>query len=62
MSSTRKGAETTPYREHVVEFACMEALGTKNLTKEGVYFSHGTMVARMFARVSTSRADTARSL
>jgi hypothetical protein len=51
-----------PYREKVFDFAYLEAFGTKRNTREGVYFSHGTMIARTFAKGSQSRADTARSL
>jgi hypothetical protein len=57
-----KWHRANPYREKILDYACTAAFGTKSPTKEGVYFSHGTMVARMFARCSQGRADTARSL
>ena len=53
---------TTPYREKVLDYVCTEAFGANNPTKEGVYFSHGTMVARLLANGTQGRADYSRSL
>ena len=41
---------------------CEQAFGSKHQTKEGVFLSHGTIVARMFARGTQGRADYSRSL
>ena len=55
------GTKPNPYRNKVVDYACMKAFGD-NPTKEGVFRRHGALVARMFARGAEGRADTARPL
>ena len=45
-----------PYRERILDEVCMQAFGSKHPTKEGVFLSHGTVIARMFARGTQSRA------
>jgi hypothetical protein len=57
-----EGGVYNPYREKVLDYVCTEAFGSKSPTKEGVYFSHGTMVARLFAKGTQGRADYSRSL
>ena len=50
------------YGGRFIDDVCMHAFGSKLPTKEGVFLSHGTVIARMFARGTQSRADLARSL
>ena len=57
-----EGTADNPYRESVVDHACLVAFGDKNPTQEMVFYNHGPMVARMLARGTQGRADTTRSL
>ena len=50
------------FREAIVDRVCVQAFGTKNPSKEGVFLRHGPMVARMFAKGSQGRANKARQL
>ena len=50
------------FREAIVDKVCVQAFCTKYLTKEGVFFHHGPMAARMFAKGSQGRAHKARQL
>ena len=45
-----EGMRHNPYREAILYSVCDQAFGSKHPSKEGVFFSHNTMVARMFAR------------
>ena len=55
-------SKPNPYREKILDEVCMEAFGSTHPTKEGVFFNHGTVVARMFAKGTQGRADLVRSL
>ena len=57
-----EGAKPNPYRDAILDQVCVEAFGSKYPTKENVYFQHGSVVARMFARGTQGRADLVRSL
>ena len=57
-----EGTKYNPYREAILDDVCEQAFGSKHPTKEGVFLSHGTIVARMFARSTQGRADYPRSL
>ena len=45
-----EGTKRNKYREKVVDYACIQAIGDKNPATERVFLRHGVMVARMFAR------------
>ena len=57
-----EGSKLNLYREGILDEVCTEAFGSTHPTKEGVFFKHGTVVARMFARGTQGRADLVRSL
>ena len=57
-----EGKQSNPYREKILDEVCTEAFGSTHPTKEGDFFKHGTVVARMFARGTQGRADLVRSL
>ena len=57
-----ESAKSNPYRENFLDEVCTEACGSTHPTKEGVFFKHGTVVARTFARGTQGRADLVRSL
>ena len=56
------GANYNTYREKILGDVCMQAFGSTHPTKEGVFLSHGAVIARTFARGTQSRADLIRSL
>ena len=45
-----EGSKLNPYREKILDDVCMHAFGSTHPTKEGVFFWHGTVIARMFAK------------
>jgi hypothetical protein len=57
-----EGSKFNPIREAILDEICTEAFGSTRPTKEKVFFQHGTVVARMFARGTQGRADLVRSL
>ena len=57
-----KGTKPNPYRDSIVDRACMEALKSKHPTKSEVVDKHGALVARIFAKGTQGRADVSRSL
>ena len=61
-TSRPKDPNITPYREAILDEVCTEALSSTRPTKENVFFQHGTVVARMFARGTQGRADLVRPL
>ena len=56
-----EGAKYNPYREAFLDDVCEQAFGSKHPAKEWVFLSHGTIVARMFARGTQGIADYSRS-
>ncbi|MFM7978101.1 MAG: hypothetical protein ACKPKO_02200, partial [Candidatus Fonsibacter sp.] len=52
-----EGLAFNSYREHILDDACMEAFGSTIPTKEGVFWTHGSMAARMFAKRTQGRPD-----
>ena len=57
-----EGSKPNPYREKILDDVCTHAFGSTHPTKEGVFLSHGTVIARMFAKGTQGRADLVRSL